>query len=116
MKVPASASSITWSARVMRPAETGDQAGHRASRVDFPAPFGPEHAEDLAGCGGEGDREGETAAPDLGIDDEAAADPGPHWTEPPRSQRSRRETSTTTETRSSTRLRAIAALGSVSSA
>ena len=46
-------------------------------------------------------------------DDQAAAAPVCHTTEPPRSQWSRRETSTTTETSSSTRLSAIAASGSV---
>ena len=100
----------------MRPAETGVRPATALSRVDFPAPFGPEHAEDLTGCRGEADGEGETTAPDLGIDDEAVAAHVRHRGEPPRSQRSRRETSTTMETSSSTRLSAIAASGSFSSA
>jgi ABC-type dipeptide/oligopeptide/nickel transport system ATPase component len=40
-KVPASASSITFPASVMRPAETGVSPATALSSVDFPAPFGP---------------------------------------------------------------------------
>src|SRR5215472_13272785 len=98
------------------PGGDGGQASYGAEQGGFPGPVRPEHAENLPGCRGEGDREGETAAPDLGIDDEARTASWRHWTEPPRSQRSRRETRMTTETRSSTRLSAIAASGLVSSA
>src|SRR5262249_41660402 len=92
-----------------QPRHCGEQGG-------LPGPVRPQHTEDLTGCRGQADREHETAPPDLGIDDQAVAAPVPHDTEPPRSQRSRRETSTITETSSSTRLSAIAASGSVSSA
>ena len=41
----------------MRPAETGVRPATALSRVDFPASVRPQHAEDLAGCCGEADRE-----------------------------------------------------------
>ena len=100
-----------------------DQPGQRAEQGGLPGPVRPEHAEHLAGRRGEGGPEGEGAAPDLGVDDEPAAavvrsGAGRlgHGATPPRSQRSRRETSTMTETSSRTRLSAIAASGSFSSA
>ena len=92
------------------------EAGHRAEQGGLPGPVRPQHTEDLAGCHGEADGQGETTAADLDIDGEAVGAPVRHETEPPRSQWSRRETSTTIETSSSTRLRAIAASGSFSSA
>ena len=98
------------------PGGDGGQARHRAEQCGLPGPVRPQQAEDLAAGGGEADREGETAAADLGVEDEAIAAPMRHESEPPRSQWSRRETSTMMETSSSTRLSAIAASGSVSSA
>src|SRR6266567_503941 len=98
------------------PGRDRGQAGHRAEQGGFPRAVRPEHAEDLTGGRGEADGEGETTALDLGFDDEACTAGVGHRGEPPRSQRSRRETSTRTETSSSTRLSAIAASGSFSSA
>src|ERR1700746_2668364 len=95
------------------PGGDGGQAGHRAEQCRLSGPVRPQEAEDLTCCRREADGEGEAAAPDLGIDDQAVAAPVRHVTEPPRSQWSRSDTSTTTETTSSTRLRAIAAFGSV---
>src|ERR1700730_4565262 len=96
------------------------EAGHRAEQRGLAGSARPQQAENLTGRRGQADLEREAAALDLGIDDQAAAARLRHGAVihrgEPRSQRSRRETSTATDTTSSTRLSAIAASGSFSSA
>ena len=92
------------------------QPRHRAQQGGLPRPVRPQHTHNLTRCRGQADREHETAALDLGIDDQPATVPAHHGPVPCRTHWSRRETSTITETSSSTRLSAIAASGSVSSA
>src|SRR5207247_3800935 len=82
------------------------EAGHRAEQRGLAGSVRPQQAEDLTRRRGQADLEREAAALDLGIDAQAAAVLVRHRGEP-RSQRSRRETSTATETSSSTRLSAI---------
>ena len=64
----------------------GSQAGHRAEQGGLPGPVRPEQPEDLTGCRGEADGQGEATAPDFGGYDEAAAFLVRHTAEPPRSQ------------------------------
>ena len=97
--------------------ETGTRNTHlRGILIDRRHDGLGEHPEHLTRRHGHRDHEPEIAAPDLGIDDQAIDALVRHGAEPPRSQRSRSETSTTTDTSSSTRLSAIAASGSFSSA
>src|SRR5437764_9890905 len=97
------------------------EAGHRAEQRGLAGSVRPQQAENLTGRRGQADLEREAAALDLGIDDQVAAvlvrlrSHRGHRGEL-RSQRSRKETSTATDTSSSTRLSAIAASGSFSRA
>ena len=100
------------------------KAGQRVQQRGLPGAVGPEHAEHLARRRGERHPEREAAPADLGVHDQPRAQPRAqpgasrvhHPAEPPRSHRSRSETSTTMLTSSSTRLSAMAVSGSVSRA
>src|ERR1700730_18009815 len=94
------------------------EAGHRAEQRGLAGSVRPQQAENLTGRRGQADLEREAAPLDLGVDDQAAAVLVRHRSHrgEPRSQRSRKETRTATDTNSSTRLRAIAASGSFSRA
>ena len=60
----------------MRPAVTGVSPATRASRVDLPAPFGPSTPSTSPGAAVRLTAQGEAAAADLGVDDEAVAGSG----------------------------------------
>ena len=90
------------------------QAGQRTKQGGLAGPVRPEDAKHLARRYRERDAHGEAAAADRRVDGQALLDG--HWTAPPRSQRFRSDTSTAMETSNSTRLSAIAASGSFSSA
>ena len=101
------------------------QARHRPEQRALPGAVGSEHGQHLAGRGRERGPQGEPAAGHAGVDDQpvGARQRRPvrcgrraHPSAPPRSQRSRSVTSTTTDTSSSTRLSRMAASGSVSRA